>query len=91
MKPHERHIEPYMRKRSLDYRNGVEDTRTMLLNELHRRVGLCFHCGKATCAGKNSGSNLPRAINTNTLIEALDAVVAERKKVGTSGDNRRVK
>ena len=67
-----------MAKRSLDYRNGVEDTRTMLLNDLHRRVGLCFHCGKQDCAGKQSGSTLPAEIQTAELLSSIDSVVRDR-------------
>lgn len=66
-------------KRSLDYRNGVEDTRLMLINELHRRIGICGHCGKWKCAGKASHSQLPKHIPTVVLVDALERVVAERK------------
>lgn len=47
-----------------------------VINELHAKCGLCNHCGKKSCAGKMSGSKLPRTLNTDEVIAALTAVDA---------------
>jgi predicted nucleic acid binding AN1-type Zn finger protein len=33
---------------------------------LHKEHGYCNHCGKVKCAGKTSGSTLPKKITIDT-------------------------
>ena len=41
------------------------------LTYLHDQVGVCSHCGKKKCAGKQSGSRLPAQIPTDLVLEAI--------------------
>ena len=55
-----------------------------IIDDLHKRVGLCSHCGKTDCAGKASGSKLPGAIATAEILSSLQAVfrtLKEQEKV----------
>jgi hypothetical protein len=65
------------KKRPLQFRNGIDTMRTMVLNDLHHRLGLCMTCRKVNCPDKASGSTLPPDIDTAVLIEVLNDV-AER-------------
>ena len=48
-----------------------DDIRDAILSALHDSVGVCAHCGKRQCAGRKSGTNLPRSIDTDAVIEAI--------------------
>jgi hypothetical protein len=43
------------------------------LQELHEREGLCNHCGKHDCAGRQSGSTLPPRLSTENVLAAAKA------------------
>lgn len=42
------------------------------IDELHKAVGICGHCGKLSCAGKQSHSKLPATIPTSVVIKAME-------------------
>lgn len=57
-----------------------KDTRTIgvqLLDELHKRVGICGHCGKKTCAGKAQYSILPDRLKKDDVLAAIREVTGE--------------
>jgi hypothetical protein len=41
---------------------------------LHERVGVCYHCGKRTCAGRKSQTRLPLTIRTDDLCAAIETI-----------------
>ena len=48
---------------------------------LHDHVGICSHCGKKKCAGKQNGSRLPAQIPVDIVLEAIRlATVSETRK-----------
>ena len=58
-------------------KRGLEDLRDAVFEHLHKAIGYCGHCGKKTCAGKQSNSKLPESIPTRLLVEAFDAAATE--------------
>ena len=65
-----------MKKRTQEFRNGVETMRTMFLGELHRRYGICMTCHRPRCE-HGSNTTLPGGIETDRMLEVLNDV-AER-------------
>lgn len=63
-------------------RARLEAGKDFILNELHRQVGYCGHCGKKSAA-VNHHSILPESINTDVLISILDNIPAPdwRKRI----------
>ena len=58
-------------------KRGLEDLRDAVFEHLHKAIGYCGHCGKKTCAGKQSNSKLPESIPTRLLVEAFDAAATK--------------
>lgn len=54
-----------------------------LLNLLHEAVGFCGHCGKKTCAGRESNSILPGEIDLNVVLDAIAEAAEYRAKIKT--------
>lgn len=46
------------------------------LDALHNSSGICGHCGKKKCAGKQSNSTLPNRLNTDYVLAALETIKA---------------
>jgi len=42
------------------------------IDELHKALGICGHCGQLSCAGKQSHSKLPATIPTSVVIKAME-------------------
>lgn len=48
------------------------DIKERIVTRLHERVGICGHCGKKKCAGKNGNSWLPQKMNVEDVLWAID-------------------
>jgi hypothetical protein len=46
---------------------------------LYQQVGLCRHCGKRDCAGKQSGVYLPLQISLAAIDKAVTASMANQQ------------
>lgn len=51
---------------------------------LHERAGLCRHCGKRECAGRQSNSYLPDRLKLDDVIYALALDAPEISKDGSA-------
>ena len=47
------------------------DPEIMFLDELHKRAGVCGHCGKRRCPERKSWSTLPETIPTKAVLAAF--------------------
>lgn len=43
-----------------------------ILASLHEKFGVCGHCGKKSCAFKQSYSTLPEKLKTSDVIAAIE-------------------
>jgi hypothetical protein len=50
-----------------------EDELNKILNEMHKNFGVCGHCGRWDCGGKSTNSKLPDKIDTEVMLEILNA------------------
>ena len=69
-------LERAKRKRPLEFTNGVETMRTIFLDELHRRYGICMTCKRVGCE-HGGNTDLPGSMDTHRMLEVLNDV-AER-------------
>ena len=44
------------------------------VDALHKSSGICGHCGKKKCAGKQSHSTLPNRLSTDDVLAALNTI-----------------
>lgn len=50
-----------------------------ITDELHKRFGICAHCGKKKCLGKQSMSRLPLRISVDDLFSVFAHVVESER------------
>ena len=48
-----------------------------VFTELHNLCGLCGHCGKRKCGGREQHSVLPKSLPTNDVILAIERAFKE--------------
>ena len=69
-----------LQQKNADLRAKLDGAYEKIIDDLHKRVGLCSHCGKTDCAGKASGSKLPGVIATAEILSSLQSVFRALKE-----------
>ena len=70
----------HLQQDNADLRAKLDGAYEKIIDDLHKRVGLCSHCGKTDCAGKASGSKLPGVIATAEILSSLQSVFRALKE-----------
>ena len=54
---------------------NYHDLKDKIFNKLHDMCGLCGHCGKKKCGGRESHSVLPKTLPTEDVLLAIEQVL----------------
>jgi len=63
---------------ALDLEARLKEAEKNAFKFLHDKIGICGHCNKRDCVGRQSHSILPHTISTEIVLEALKGRGKER-------------
>lgn len=57
------------------FASAIASIHDVLVNALHDTHGICGHCGKKKCAGKQSNSTLPDTLPTRAVLSVIQQAI----------------
>ena len=77
-RPSASHVPPGYRDGWNDAYAAAQAIRDAIISDLHCRFGLCNHCGRRDCYGRESGTTLPRSVATQGVLDAINSAFGKQ-------------